>query len=848
MTHRPLKKKRFLLGSILLLVAVLLTAFLFLLWYRRQINNIELLQNYRISYTDSTTESAELLKQLGNDRLQLNMRHASESSHLFLRLAGSCADAEELGFPLQGINNTGFRIIHHGNTVYLLSPSSEGLQRACYYLVFRLTDENGKLLLALDENYTDIGFSVKEDILIGNNSLNNYSLICDEALPSSLNQDLAYYINQACGALPGSPEEHSSAPSIQLLKDESLPAGSCRITCTDGNISIAGADEKSLSQGICQFANTYLGWMYAGTDREVLSGDSSPLHIPSEIRPADSPWIEEREAIVTLWQVNYSRGVFFNNATSQKNNILLFTDKQLYDYVRMLKYCGFTGIQVTDICSAWAGVGSYEYVQERLRFLADAAHSLGMNFTLWVWGSEFTGYGWVDNSVTYSFENYSYAHQNPDVVATFEKYYSIYAELADCCDRVIAHYYDPGNLHISEDIAYFADMLSQKFLSVNPDIDFGISCWVDAFDKSAFVRQLGNQITLYESGHHDNPDEYTPFRNFCKNSGCRLGVWSWNNCEMEIDQLAQMNYNPHIIQSTYQTAMQYDNIMKPEYWSEMDCNHILNVFSLYCAGQMLIDPSRDPEELTHEIAVAAVGTEYADAFADILELIEDARSGESWDTYWWSSENYILKSDAYPAKEILAKSEQALSVLQEMIDADLEANTLPLPLKLREVLQLIQPHIRQIRDFARFRIGLHEAEDMVAEGLSKDAVQAQIDSISTPVSEYNTVIGLWGQVEARAQQELLLAFCRKNDLEMPVDATFDYERKFRIYSQFVTDQKGKKEIVYHYAPYYQYNVAYDPEVTNRLAMELVEEGLFSVDEATGALYLTDWEHYSYSFN
>ncbi|RAZ60885.1 hypothetical protein DK853_45115, partial [Klebsiella oxytoca] len=61
MTHRPLKKKRFLLGSILLLVAVLLTAFLFLLWYRRQINNIELLQNYRISYTDSTTESAELL-------------------------------------------------------------------------------------------------------------------------------------------------------------------------------------------------------------------------------------------------------------------------------------------------------------------------------------------------------------------------------------------------------------------------------------------------------------------------------------------------------------------------------------------------------------------------------------------------------------------------------------------------------------------------------------------------------------------------------------------------------------------------------------------------------------------
>ncbi|MCX4305972.1 MAG: hypothetical protein OSJ69_09235 [Acetatifactor sp.] len=845
MTHRPARKKIFLLGSIFLLVTILLTVFLFLLWYRRQINNIELLQNYRISYTDSTTESAELLKQLCNDRLQLDMRHASESSHLFLRLAGSSEEAENLGFPLQGIGNTGFRITHYGNTVYLLSPSTEGLQRACYYLVFRLADENGRLLLALDENYTDIGFSVKEDILIGNNSLNDYSLICDEALPSSLNQDLAYYINQACGALPGSSEDQNGSSYIRLLTDETLPADSCRITASDGNISISGADEKSLSRGICQFANTYLGWMYAGTDREALSGDSSPLHIPSEIRVPENPWIEERGTSITLWKVNFNRGVFYNTATSLKNDILSFSDEQLYEYVRMLKFCGFTDVQATDMCAAWASAGDYKYVHERLRILADAAHSLDMKFTLWVWGTAFTGFGWADSTAVYTPGDYDYAYQNPDVLATFEKYYSIYSELADCCDRLIMHVYDPGFLAQSEDVAFFAKMLYDKFKGINPQIDFGINCMHDAYDKKQYLNAIGNDITFYAGAEFMDT---SALRTFANNTGCRLGAMAWNNCEMELDQLAQMNYNPHIIQSVYLDSKQYDNIMKPQYWAEMDCYHILNVFSLYCAGQMLIDPSRDPEELTYEIAVAAVGTEYADAFADILVLIEDARTGKSWDTFWWSSDNYILKSDAYPAEEILARSEQALSVLQEMIDADLEANTLPLPLKLREVLQLIQPHIRQIRDFARFRIGLHEAEDMVAEGLSKDAVQAQIDSISTPVSEYNTVIGLWGQVEARAQQELLLAFCRENDLEMPVDATFDYERKFRIYSQFIMDQKGKKEIVYHYAPYYQYNLAYDPEVTNRLAMELVEEGLFSVDEATGALYLTDWEHYSYSFN
>lgn len=844
MTHHPTKKKIFLLVGIFFLAAVLLTAFLFLLWYRRQINNIDLLQNYRISYTDSTADSAELLSQLCNDRLQLNMRRASESSHLFLKLAGSEAEAEDFGYSLQAIGDKGFRITHYGNTVYLLSPSMEGLQRACYYLVFRLTDENGRLLLALDESYTDVGLSVKDDILIGNNSLKNYSLICNESL-SSPGQDLAYYINQACGALPGVATENDDDPSIQLMVDQTLSANSYSITGSDGKISITGADAESLSRGIRQFANTYLNWMFAGTGHESLSGDSAPLHIPSEIRVPENPWIEERGTSITLWKINFNRGVFYNTATSLKSDILSFSDEQLYEYVRMLKFCGFTDIQATDMCAAWASAGSYEFVHDRLRVLADAAHSLDMKFTLWVWGTAFTGFGWADSSAVYSPGDYEYAYQNPDVLKTFEKYYSIYSELADCCDRLIMHVYDPGYLAASEDVAFFAKMLADKFRSINPQIDFGINCMHDAFDKNQYLKALGNDLTFYEGA--ENKDT-SALRTFSNNSGCRLGTMAWNTVEMELDQLAQMNYNPHIIQSTYRTAMQYDDIMKPGYWAEMDCNHILNVFSLYCAGQMLIDPSREPEELTYEIAVAAVGREYADAFADILDLIEDARSGESWDTYWWSSDNYILKNDAYPAEEILARSEKALTVLQEMIDADLEANTLPLPLKLREVLQLMQPHIRQIRDFARFRMGLHEAENMVAEGLSKDAVQAQIDSIGTPISEYNTVIGLWGQVEARAQQELLLAFCRENGLEMPLDATFDYERKFRIYSQFIMDQKGKKEIVYHYAPYYQYNLAYDPKETDRLAMELVEEGLFSVDEATGALYLTDWEHYSYSFN
>lgn len=845
MTSRPAKRKYLLFGGVFFLFIILIITALFILYRRRQQNDITVFQNYRIDYAESAADSSELLNRLCRDVLQLSMRRASDSSHLFLKLADSVAEAEKFGFSLRETGEKGFLIIHYGNTVYLLSPTSDGLRRACFYLVYHLVDGDGRLLLAMNEKYVDPGLHMTEDILVGETSIADYSVVCGENVPASCGAELLYYINQTCGALPNLTAEAQDSPSIRLSVDGTLSAGSCRITGANGDLTIAGADPDSLAAGIRQFANTYLHWAYAGTDRASRPWFPSSIHIPSEITPAESPWVREREAIITLWKLNYNRGIFYNTATSLKNDLMSFSETQLYDYVRMLKYCGFTGIQVTDMCAAWAAAGNYEYVHERIRILADAAHSLDMNFTLWVWGTAFTGFGWIDNTVSYRSSEYELASQDPSIRETFEKYYSIYAELADCCDRVIMHVYDPGFLGDSEDVAYFSGVLADKFRAVNPDIDFGINCIVDAYNKHDYLSVLGSDITLYSAAAQSDT---ASFRTFCKDTGCRYGTMAWNTCEMELDQIAQMNYNPHLIQSTYLHARQYDEILEADYWGEMDCYHILNVFSLYCAGQMLIDPDREPEELTHEIALATVGEEYADAFADILSLIEDARTGESWDTYWWQSPDFILKSDAYPADEILAESERAIAVLQEMIAADVTANTLPLPLELSDVLRLMLPHIQQIHDFALFRIGLSQAKDMAAQGSPKDAIQTQIDSISTPISEYNAVIGLWGQVEARAQRELILSFCRDNGLEIPLDATFDYERKFRIYSQFIADQKGRTDIAMQYPPYYQYGLAYDTEETERLVRELVEEGIFSVDEATGGLYLTDWQHYSHSFN
>lgn len=754
--------------------------------------------------------------------------------------------AQNVGFTLNGMGENAFRIECRNDSLYLFAPNEEGMKRAITHLLKYLVDTNGEILLENGAQYVDDGANVKTDIFIGDAPIEEYVIAYGSEEVKVLGEKLQCYIGQTSMCYPQIVEQKSATgKAILLTLDETLEEGRPAIMITDGQVKIVAKDAKGLQESMYLFVNTYLGWIKAGSQEECLTDNTSVLRIPAEVS-GQTPWIEEREATIVLWNINYNRGFHLNANTSLKNNIIDFSEEQLYEYVKMLKYCGYTGVQVTEMCSAWAGTGSYEAVHEKIRTLADAAHSLDMKFTLWVWGAEFNGYGWVDETVSYTPTD-GFVHKNPESVATFEKYYSIYAELADCCDRVIAHYYDPGNLYLAEDIAYFAKMLKDKFHAVNPDIDFGVSCWVDIYDKKIFVDALGNDITLYECGHHDNEGDYNSFRNEVKGLGCRIGTWAWNTCEMEIDQLAQMNFNMDIIRSVYQTARKYDGIEKTTYWSEMDSYHVLNVFSLYCAGQMLINPDIPSEVLFENISTAAVGPEYAEAFAEILDIIQDARSGSSWDTYFWSNANYIVKSDSYPAEQLLKRCNDVMPILQEMIDKNVESYSLPLPIELQEVLKMIQPHLEQIRTYAEFRMALAALEADSAKGMTVEELTARVEAISVPIKDYNCIIGTWGQIEARAQQELLAEFCGRAGIEKPVNEGFDAKRKQYILSQLISFQLGKQEPYMLASPYYQWGRAYGLEETTRLVNELVEEG-FLVKAENGAVYLADWENYIYHFN
>jgi len=267
----------------------------------------------------------------------------------------------------------------------------------------------------------------------------------------------------------------------------------------------------------------------------------------------------------------------------------------------------------------------------------------------------------------------------------------------------------------------------------------------------------------------------------------------------------------------------------------MDSYHVLNVFSLYCSSQLLQNPDEDLIELTEEIAKLSVGEKYADDFADMLLLIEEARSGYTWNQFFWDTDEYILKSDDYPYEDIIAKAETLLPILDTMIEQGVESNGLPLPIPMEDVLRLIRPHLTQIYEYALFRREFAKPD-------------ADLEALSTPISEYNCVIGLWGQVEARAQRELIVERCLKEGITPPVNADFDINRKFRIYQYFAMYQKGHDEPVIQYPPYFQYGAAYNEYDTPRLIEELIEEGVLTKNKEDEGVYLTDWDNYRFAFN
>ncbi len=558
-----------------------------------------------------------------------------------------------------------------------------------------------------------------------------------------------------------------------------------------------------------------------------------------------NPWIKEREYAFCCWVPEIVRGEYFNHKANRILDILRASDEQIDRYVKMMGELGFTGIQILDNCAVWAACGSVDAAHGQLKKFIAAAKKYGQKVTVWVWAACFTDYGWHDGDADFNFTTPD-VYDNPKYFRLFSRYYDKYAELAENADRLIFHFYDPGHLGDSKDVIRYVRLLESKCLARNPDLKFGVDTWdasegyIDDLVNSGLDGHMLLELSLWM------PDSEEKRRQYRKNAigkGFSLGVWGWYTAEYETDQLASMNVNARVLKDVYNRIRSAaDDITVPEYWSEMDATHVINLFSEYCAAQLLIDPDRDTDELLREISRKFL-PDYENEIYGMLSLIQDARSGDRWETYWWRYPEHVFLT-GNNRQSIYERAEKVEEFLIKIRGDHTLVSGLTLPYDPCDILDAVLPHIRQIKIFSAFRVEFDKLE-AEADSLGKQELFSRLDALYKPVPAYNTWVGTFGPPEQRCQIILVDAFCKRYGIDFPYKAGLVSEIVHNALEKLYNHQR-------HSAEPYIVNIDFIYGEDCCLSDMLIASQCFEAIKKMGVIEvlpnntfrLADWQNYS----
>lgn len=546
--------------------------------------------------------------------------------------------------------------------------------------------------------------------------------------------------------------------------------------------------------------NTELGLKRA-VQKLILKSEQrgGGLIIP-ELHIAESPWIPQREWALCAWDPSFVRGSFSNPNVDKRLNVWLYSDKQIDNYVEMFDWFGFSGGQLLEGCNSFYDRGSPEAFQSVLKKYARAIRENGQDVTYWIWAAQFNNYGWVDTDVVYTPQKGMTAFQDPKVRDCFEKYYNHYAQMAPYVDRLVAHFYDPGQLRDRNDVFNYLGLLRDKFKAKNSKIKLGLDFWgvKSGGDATAeYMKQVvdhgyGDVLMLETS----MPSYWPPLKREslheeAKRRKLNLGIWGWYTTEYETDQRPSMHVNAHLLSNFYREIKNgVDKIHPITYWSEMEAYHLNNIFTMYASSQLLWNPDRDPDEILREISEGIWGPDNGPEILQALKVIEDVRTGPSWDTYWHTMPNARIGTE--DPHEDLRRTEESIGLLEKMKTDTTYVPKFPLPFPPATFVELILPHLRQIRWFADFRIKANKIEEAAKKGTSKEELIRLLNIAWQPVPEYNTWIGVWGQPEAIKQEEMVMKLARDLVIEVSTPGWFRFMESTRLLETIQSTQRNSK--------------------------------------------------------
>ncbi|GAA4749586.1 hypothetical protein [Flavisolibacter ginsenosidimutans] len=578
------------------------------------------------------------------------------------------------------------------------------------------------------------------------------------------------------------------------------------------------------------------------SSQDALGLAIPPLHLN------ESPWIARREWTLCPWSPNLVRGVFNNPNADKRLNVWLYSNQQIKQYANMFDAFGFSGCQLMETVASYSILGSPEAFQDRQMKFAEAVRANGQQLTLWVWAAQFNDYGWYDSSVTYTPQKGYTAFTDPKVRAGFEKYYNGYAKMAPYVDMLITHFYDPGSLKNRNDIFNYMRLLVGKFKAKNPAVQLGVDFWASDSD-SAYMKQLVDNgfkdALLLESSmpHLYPPGEREHLHAEAKKQNLKIGVWGWHTAEIETDQNPMMHVNAKLLKNFYQQIKNgVDKIQPLSYWSEMEAYHLNNIFTQYAASQLLWNPDRDADEILREIAEGIWGPRNGPAILDAIQLIQDVRSGPTWDTYWiWSKQHRLGTPDAHSD---LKRAENAIAALGNMQTDTSFVPKFPLPFPPSVFVELMLPHLWQIRQFAESRIEVDKIREAAGKGTSKQALKKMIEAAWKPVREYNTWVGMFGTLEAAKQEKMFLDLGKELEVEVQTPGWIRWRDANRLLQVLQNRQRSFKEPFTFKADAPVLWRAFNWTKEKGLdRLKLLQENGCVSNNSDGTSQLTNWEEY-----
>ncbi len=562
-------------------------------------------------------------------------------------------------------------------------------------------------------------------------------------------------------------------------------------------------------------------------------------------------WIPEREASLCPWESNGVRGDYMNSQAALQPNIYRYSQRQMAAYMRMLRQMGFTGVQFIDSCYSWHLYGSAEAFHDALIRMMRAAREAGLKTSLWVWAAFFGGHAWCDPEAVYEPETGCSAFTDPKVRTCFEKYYDLYAELAPYTDRLIGHYFDPGLLKKNEDIIAYFKLLAGKFRAVNRNVELCVDTWgcPKGYPEALAESDIGECLILEQPSPSAWPgDSRSKFRQQLKNNGFQVGMWGWYTCEYETDQRASMYVNGHVLKDRYLAIRaEGDHVLKPVYWSEMDAGHLYNIFSLYAAAQLLIDPERDPDELLRECVNKIWQGDISEGMYRALKTIEDIRSGDRWETYWWTCADYRWGTgdNASDQKRI---EDGLIWVKKAAEDRDAESVKLSLPFAPWVLAKLILPHLEQMRLLCSFKDGLAKLEEKRCAGTKADELYHDLKELLRPVPDFNTWVGNFLELEQIEQYRLTREFCGRAGIPVPPNAERRALIRGHALEKIGVFQRGKEEpFLFDSSVISEGYLAYPLDEALSLLDGLEKDGFIEYVGA-GKYRLTHWRDYRFHFD